>query len=136
MRADRLAKLHGAVDRQAGESVGVTPYAGGGYVAGAPDPTRPPLAITAEVTEVPKTARATGSGASSGHNAELRAATHTITFARAALPYDLARGDRVALAERGGVVLVVNSVDPFGTGRAIARLEIQPAGVVMSQGSP
>lgn len=125
MRPDRLARLHAAVDRQAGEPIRVIPYAAGGYVAGAPDPTRPAVELVAAVTDVPKVARTKGSGASSGHNAELRLHSHTAKFTTSALPYPLAKGDRVMLLapERNGLTLKVAGPDPLGTDRTVARLE-------------
>ncbi|MBE7190804.1 hypothetical protein [Jatrophihabitans endophyticus] len=123
MRLDRLARLHGAVDRQAGERVHIVPYTVGDYVVGAPDPSRPAQVIVAEVTDVAKTARTQGPGATSGHNVELRTASHTIKFTTTALPYELGEADRVVLLDRGGHELKVNSTDPFGTDRTVARLE-------------
>lgn len=124
MRADRLARLHAGVDRHAGELVRVIPLAAGGYVAGAVDPQRAPLDVLAMVTDVPKTIRASGGTSTSGHNAELRTATHTVTFTTTALPYAVRSCDRVQLLARGDLKLKVNSADPFGTGRTIVHLEV------------
>ena len=123
MRPDRLARLHGAVDRQAGEHVQVVPYTSGGYVVGQPDATRPPQVLVAIVAEVPKTTRTAGNATNSGHNAEIRTASHTVKFTTSRLPYRLASGDRVVLLERGSLELKVSSTDPYGTDRTVARLE-------------
>ena len=123
MRPDRLARLHAAVDRQAGERVRIVPYAAGGYVAGAPDPTRASIEIVATVTEVPKITRTAGNATNSGHNAELRTASHTVTFTTSSVPYPLRSADQVVLLDRGAIVLTVNSADPYGTDRTVARLE-------------
>ena len=126
MRPDRLARLHGAVDRQAGERIRIVPYTAGGYVVGAPGTARPAKEISAVVAEVPKTVRTAGNATNSGHNAELRTASHTVKFTTSALPYKLVSGDRVILLERGSAELVVNHTDPFGTDRTVARLEPLP----------
>ena len=126
MRADRLARLHAAVDRQAGERIRLVPHAAGGYVAGAPDPTRTPIEIIATVTEVPKITRTAGNATNSGHNAELRTASHTVTFSTSSVPYTLRSADQVVLLERGEMELTVNSADPYGTDRTVARLERLP----------
>ncbi len=126
MRPDRLARLHAAVDRQAGERVRIVPYTPGGYVAGAPDPSRPTVEFRAPVTAVPKDARQQGTGNTSGHDAKLRLTSHTVKFMTSALPYALARGDRVLLLDQGGLALKVAGTDPFGTDRTVAHLEPLP----------
>ena len=128
MRPDRLARLHAAVDRQAGERVRIVPYTAGGIIVGGPDPNRPPSDLVAAVTEVPKNNRNAVNATNSGHNVELRTASHTVKFTTMHLPYKLKPGDRVVLLERGSAELKVNSADPFGTDRTIARLEpLKPA---------
>ena len=126
MRPDRLAKLHRAVDAQAGEPIRVIPYVPGGYVAGAADPSRPVTDLTAVVTEVSKVARTLGTGNTTGHNADLRLVSHAVKYTTSALPFALRAGDRVAMLARGGLELKVNGTDPLGTDRTVARLEPLP----------
>ena len=123
MRPDRLARLHAAVDRQAGERVRVLPYLRGNVFAGDPDPGRPVVDLVAVVNEVPKVTRTLGPGNTTGRNAELRLGSHTVKFTTSALPYKLASTDRVVLLDRGDALLKVYGVDPFGTDRSVARLE-------------
>ena len=122
MRPDRLARLHAAVDRQAGERILVIPYAAGGYLAGGPDPARPPRPLVAQVTEVPKVTRGKGAGVNTGRNAELRLGSHTIKFTTSALPWPLADDFHVVLLERGELELKVVGTEPIGTDRTVARL--------------
>ncbi len=126
MRAERLARLHGAIDRQAGEPIRVVPYVAGGYVAGDADPGRPVTDLVAVVTEVSKVARTLGTGNTTGHNADLRLVSHAVKYTTSALPYALRAGDRVVLLERAGLALKVNGADPLGTDRTVARLEPLP----------
>ncbi len=122
MRPDRLARLHAAVDRQAGERILVIPYTAGGMLAGAPDPTRPPLPVLAQVNEVPKVLRGKGAGVNTGRNAELRLGSHTIKFTTSALPWPITDNFHVVLLDRGGLELKVVGTEPIGTDRTVARL--------------
>ncbi len=123
MRPDRLARLHAAIDRQAGERIRVVPYLPGGQLVGKPDPGRPVTEIVATVADVPKVSRTLGPGNTTGRNAEVRLASHTVKFTTSALPFTLASGDRVVLIDRGEIGLKVNGTDPFGTDRTVAHLE-------------
>ena len=136
MRPDRLAKLHGAIDRQAGERIRVIPYAAGGYVAGGADPSRPVSDLAAVVTEVSKVARTLGTGNTTGHNVELRLGSHAVKYTTRALPFVLRAGDHVVLLDREMHELKVNGVDPLGTDRTVARLEPLPSKTAQKKGSP
>lgn len=126
MRPDRLARLHRAVDRQAAEAVLIVPFSDGGYLVGAPDPERPAIEIFAYVTAVPKTTKASGTSTTTGHNVELRTATHTATFTSSRVPYGLRSGDRFVMLERATQEFKLAFSEPFGTDRTIARLEPLP----------
>ena len=123
MRADRLARLHGAVNRQLGEDVRVMPQTDGGYTIGGDDGARAATTITAEVAEVPNAVRTSGNAANSGANVDLRAVARTVKFTTSDLPYTVVAGDHVILLDRDNEEWRVNGVFPFGTDRTVLRLE-------------
>ncbi len=120
MRAARLARLHNATDRQAGERVRIRPQTGGGYTAAGPDAARPSLVVIAYVARVPGAVRTSGNAANSGHNVQLRASADTIKFATSELPYTVQADDLVDLIEQPGTPTVrVARVAAFGTDRTV-----------------
>jgi hypothetical protein len=123
MLAARLARLHAAVDRQSGEAVLIVPFVAGDYVAGGQDPKRPLIETVAYVTDVPESVRVMGKVTNTGHNAELRTATHTVAFTSSSIPFELIRGDRVVLLERKCQELTAITPQPFGTDRTILKME-------------
>lgn len=123
MRADRLAMLHAATNREAGEVVRVLPQQGGGYTVGGIDPARPAQDITAIVTIIPAVSRVKGGGGDAGSNAALRAAADTVKFTTSDLDYAVQSGDLIGLTERAGAPLFkVSRAAPYGTGRTVLYL--------------
>jgi len=112
MRASRLARLHEAVDRQAGESVIVIPQQGGGYVPASPDPQRDHAEIMAYVARIPAAVRAPSTG-----QVQTRTSADTIKFTTSALPYELAIDDLVVVASQR---YRVTRIAPFGSDRTVA----------------
>lgn len=91
MQPARLARLHAAVDRQEAEMVTITPMQAGGYVANQ-TPSGPPESVEALIGETSSLVRTSGNAANSGHNVELRGATHTAKFTTSALPFTAQAG--------------------------------------------
>ena len=118
-KAERLARLHAAADRQMGERLRVRPQRGGGYVVGGDDPLRPPAEFIGYVARNPGVERTQSSGATSGHNAELRLSPDTVKFKTSTLPYAVEAGDLVEFIEADTPTLRVSRVAPYGTDRTI-----------------
>lgn len=119
-KAARLAKLHAATDRQAGERVLIKPQQGGGYVVGGADPNREEMEVVAFVSQNPGIERTASSGKNDGANVTLRLSPDTIKFRTSALPYKMAEGDLVQLIEvEDAPTYRVSRTAPYGTDRTI-----------------
>ncbi len=116
-RAERLARLQAATDRQLGARVRVEPQTSGGYVAGGVDPERPPSVLYAYVTRTPA---ATHAMTTDGQQAPLRITIETVKYKTSALPYAVVESDLVRLLDEPGQPLFrVSRTAPFGTDRTI-----------------
>jgi hypothetical protein len=118
MQPCRLQRLHDAVDRQSAETIRIVPQKAGGYVSGGADSSRAVIEIDAYVAGTPSLIRTSGTNANSGHNPEMRGATHTARFTTSAVPYQIVAGDLVTLLDEDGTPsLRVSAVMPFGFDR-------------------
>jgi len=115
----RLARLHGAIDRELGQRVLIKPQSSGGYVVGAADPERPETEVLAYVARGASVVNA--SGATPGDvNARLRFSADTAKIETSALPYAVEEGDLVQLLDAdGSPTLRVSRTAPFGTDRTL-----------------
>jgi hypothetical protein len=124
MRADVLAKLHRATDRRLAEWIAVQPVADdNAYIAGGM-PSAPLEKVLAYVSETSQIVRTSGNAANSGHNIELRGATHAAKFETSALPFKVESGFEVEMLDpaRNGAKMRVAAALPFGSDRTILLL--------------
>ena len=90
MRPAALQKLHRAVDRRLAERVSIQPMRAGGYLAATPIGAA--AEVTATIADTATSVRTSGAAASSGHNVNLIAATHTAKYTTSDLPFAAAEG--------------------------------------------
>ena len=123
MKPARLARLHAATDREFGQTVTCYPRSGGGYVSDSIDSERSKVDFTAYFTKVPDQISASGKGAYSETNAQLRASAVTIKYDPAHVPYEIKEGDQIKVPEQEGEPeLRVSKVNPFWMKRVVLLL--------------
>lgn len=121
MRACALHKLHRAGDRL-GEQISIQLMQGSEYVADASPSATPAATVRAFVTATSHQVRTSGNNANSGHNIELRGATHAAKFLTSACPFTVGTGSIVTrFDEQGDAVerFRVVAVLPYGWDRTI-----------------
>ena len=124
MRFSTLAKLHGSTDQQLAERISVQPVADdNAYLAGG-TPSAPPAEILAYVSSTSQVVRTSGNAANSGHNIEVRGATHAAKFETSALLFAVKVGFGVTLLDpsRNGAKMRVAAALPFGCDRTVLLL--------------
>ncbi len=120
MRTDALHKLHRATDCRLGETISIQLMQGSEYVADVVPSATPPAAVVAYVAMTSHQVRTSGNDANSGHNVELRGATHTVKFLTSAVPFTVETG--AVVSRLNGEVFRVVAVLPFGWDRTILYL--------------